>query len=171
MSAEFDRLRELAVEIARHEQGRRVREIGMENRGPIVDVYLRTAGFDQGVMDSPTAAGANDRMWCGAFIYWCYLQASRRLNQPLPFSGTHLWGGRRLRIWAARHTDARVADGNVQSGDIFAIRNDHIGIATGTSVNGIFPTIEGNQGTTSSAWNGIAPSSQNIANCIVVVRI
>ncbi len=171
MSAEFDRLRELAVEHAQHELGRRVREIGMENRGPVIDEYLRTAGVSQATMNSTSQSAADARMWCGMFVYYCHVQASRQLNKPLPFAGTDLWGGRRLRIWANAHTDCIVSDGDVRAGDIFAIRNDHIGLAIGSVTNGVFSTIEGNQGGTTSTWNGIARKRQNIANCRVIVRI
>lgn len=171
MSAEFDELRTLAVEIAGTELGRHVREIGMQNRGPRVDVYLRTAGVSQSTMNDPTQAGTEARRWCGMFIYFCYLQASNRLNKPLPFDARALWSGQRLNAWGRANPSTIVAGDDVQAGDIFAIRNNHIGMATGPAVNHIFPTIEGNQMDVGQPWEGIARKRQNIANCRIIVRI
>ena len=151
MSAPFDEVRNLAVTNAQTELGRRPREIGMENRGPIIDVYLRNARVSQSVIDGTSQSAADSRMWCGMFIFYCYTLAAQHFGLTLPFRGTDLWGGRRLRIWASQHPDSRVTDGTVQAGDIFAIRNDHIGMAIGPAVNSIFHTIEGNQGSTTTS--------------------
>lgn len=171
MSAEFDELRNIAVTVAGSELGRHVREIGMQNRGPRVDVYLRTANVSQATMNSTSEQGTLDRRWCGMFIYFCYVQAANRLNKTLPFNSGVLWGGGSLFRWAHTTSDVIISDGNVQAGDIFAIRNNHIGMATGAAVNNIFPTIEGNQSEVENNWDGITRKSQNIANCRVIVRI
>lgn len=43
------------------------------NRGPQVDVYLRTAGLDP---------KGHHYSWCAAFVYWCFQQSSNELHLP-----------------------------------------------------------------------------------------
>ena len=86
MSVQFDALRSLAAANASTESGRSVREVGMQNRGPIIDRYLRAGGVSPATLNDPSASGADSRMWCGYFVYYCYLQASQNHSQPLPFT-------------------------------------------------------------------------------------
>ena len=171
MSTPFDDLRRLAATNASSELGRRVREIGMQNRGPVIDQYLRDGGVSNATLGDPSESGAANRMWCGYFVYFCYLQASRHLNQSLPFTGNNLAGGRKLRIWAHSNSAAIITNSIVEAGDIFATNNDHIGMATGPVAGGVFPTIEGNQGEVGSSWNGIQRLTKNPTACRIIVRI
>lgn len=50
---------------------------GRRNRGPEVDQYLRAAGYDPDKRPESYA-------WCMAFVYWCYLQASKAAKVPNP---------------------------------------------------------------------------------------
>lgn len=172
MSEEFDELRTLAVEIATGELGRHVREIGMQNRGPRVDVYLREAGVGEGTMNDDSLQGERARMWCGMFVYWCYSEASKRLNKPLPFKGVDLWSGGRLAKWTLSNTGTVVKSVPVQAGDIFAVPNGHVGMAIGASDSStMFETIEGNQSEVGQNWDGIARKKINPVRCKIIVRI
>lgn len=173
MSADFDNVRKLAVEFARVELGKHVRETGMQNRGSEIDFYLRTAGLGNNALGDGSAQGADARQWCGMFIYFCYLKAATNYGKILPFGGRNLWSGQRLGMWANAHPAAIVNQQSpVQIGDIFTIPSGHVGIAVGAaSANGVFPTIEGNQGELNSRYDGIAEKHQSIAHCRLVVRI
>lgn len=181
MSAEFDEIRRAAVRIAINETHLHVRETGMQNRGTRIDDYLRAARVPQRTMDNETLQGAEDRRWCGMFIYYCYLQAVDSCRELLPFEAETLWGGRSLNNWAMRHYETVVTNQPVQPGDIFALRNNHIGMAiTEADADKNFGTIEGNQSELGDNWDGIAVRNTTIRNrtnrrnqniCRVIVRI
>lgn len=188
MSVEFDQVRARAADIANVERERFVAEVRMQNRGPVVDIYLRAAGVGDSTFNSSSERGAQDRMWCGMFVYYCYLRAAGGLQ--LPFqpegrdpAGSHLWSGARLVRWARTHPQAVVSPNSlIQPGDIFSIANNHIGMAVGPSyAGGNFKTIEGNQGDLDHQpeitrhhgiqQNGIQRKSMNVRNCRIIVRI
>ena len=52
------------------------------NRGPMVDVYLRSVGIN------PAAGSANQRAWCAAFVFWGFESASESLGGPNPLPRT-----------------------------------------------------------------------------------
>lgn len=52
---------------------------GQPNRGPQVDVFLKTAGIA-----NPTSNPPGGYPWCQAFVYWCMVQASSALAQTCP---------------------------------------------------------------------------------------
>ena len=55
---------------------------GKPNRGPMVDVYLRSTDLD------PAAGGPAGYPWCQAFVYWCFATASAKLGVANPCSKT-----------------------------------------------------------------------------------
>lgn len=181
MSAQYDEIRRAAVQIAIRESHLHVRETGMQNRGTRIDLYLRAAGVSQRTIDDPTERGAADRMWCGMFIYYCYLQAVDGCRELLPFDASVLWGGRGLNNWALRHAETVVTNQSVQPGDIFALHNNHVGMAiTEADANKNFGTVEGNQSELGNNWDGIAVRDSTTRNrtnrrnqniCRVIVRI
>lgn len=135
-------LAEAAVTIALGEDGVREQPIG-SNSGPKVDAYLRSVGINQ------------PALWCMAFVYWCFNQASSRVGQPNPMlktaSCTNLYS------WAASHNKLVSTP---QRGDIFLVRggaqgrtHQHTGIVTSVS-GGSIGTIEGNTNNDGSS-NGI----------------
>lgn len=69
---------EKAVEVAAREVGVTEQPPG-SNRGPKIDEYIRSVGFDP-VMNVS---------WTQAFVYWCFKQASEetRTKNPLPKTG------------------------------------------------------------------------------------
>lgn len=66
-----DRLLNLVVKIAAAEEAAKVSEdpVG-SNRGPKVDEYLKRTGVSVGLY------------WCCAFVYWCFHEASQKMNPP-----------------------------------------------------------------------------------------
>lgn len=181
MSAEFDQVRASAVQIAHVELAKVIRETRLENRGPIVDIYLRVAGLGPSALADTSADGADARRWCGMFVYYCYLKAATLLGRRLPFqqidpqnpAGSQLWSGQRLVRWS-RHNSTSILRANspVQSGDIFSVPIGHIGLAIGPSdAAGNFPTIEGNQGDLEHTNTGIARRTMNRTRCQIIVRI
>lgn len=197
MSETYTRMRTRAVEIAVQQLGRHVREtnnhlhdvtVPLENRGPVVDEYLRLGGVGTGTMNATGSRAADDRQWCGMFVYYCYYTAGQQLGVPLPFQNTDLWAGGRLRIWARRQEEQTLSSGRIiiwsnafsahnatglqiLPGDIFSIGDGHIGIASGPSVGDSFETIEGNQSDLGSSWEGIARKHRRITDCSIIVRI
>jgi hypothetical protein len=120
MSDNFKSIRNMAVNVAVEEWNSNVGESNqypaiidlhlangqsLENRGERVDEYLRTAGVSVFTMNHPDTADhsyRDDRQWCGMFVYYCYSEAARRCGRfgALPFNGSDLWSGIRLRAWA-----------------------------------------------------------------------
>jgi len=142
MSAAFDTLRLKAVEAAVIELKNPFTESNnytavtdlhlpegtiLENRGERVDEFLITAGARY-ALTLPGQAGADARMWCGMFIYYCYDKAYKQIGnpKPLPFRGIDLWSGSRLRTWATNYdkgqlqlynsltSDPRIANGEME---------------------------------------------------------
>lgn len=113
------------------------------NRGPEVDMYLRTVGLD------PTA---DSFAWCVAFVYWCFQQAANAFQQSNPMIKTagvldhwHKAGQQGvLRILADQATDNPVL---VKPGQIFVISTSggrgHTGFVKMVR-GGKLITIEGN---------------------------
>jgi len=62
---------QLAVEVAVSQLGQQEVPKG-SNKGPMVDQYLKSVGIT-----FPAA-------WCQAFLYWCYLEASRKAGLHCP---------------------------------------------------------------------------------------
>jgi hypothetical protein len=113
------------------------------NRGPQVDLYLRSVGLDP---------KSGSYAWCVAFVYYCFQQASAQLGLPNPMARTagvlDLWA-RAGRAKTHRITGAQALDDPslVRPGHIFVIDtgggNGHAGLVESAS-GGKLVTIEGN---------------------------
>lgn len=68
-----------ALAIARTQVGQMEDPIG-QNRGPMVNEYLRSVGIN------PAAGSADERAWCMAFVFWTFRAAADNLSlaDPLP---------------------------------------------------------------------------------------
>jgi CHAP domain len=61
----------LALQIAQGQVGQSENPVG-SNSGPMVNEYLKAVGLNPGYA------------WCQAFVYWCYEEATKKLNLPNP---------------------------------------------------------------------------------------
>lgn len=129
------KLSKKAVQIALSQLG--VREKGGANCGPEVEKYLKSVGLGKGYA------------WCMAYVYWCFLEASKSLNLENPVVRTagvlHGWNKAKCKKIPAK--ESKNNPSLVQPGDIFIIDFGrgfgHTGIVV--EVNGGFiKTIEGN---------------------------
>lgn len=129
-----------AMMVAQGEVGVREEPPG-SNRGPRVDVYLRTVGLNPADGSFP---------WCVAFVYWCFEQAAHDLGiaNPLPRTAgvIDLWN----KTPAANRVDAVAAARDpslVEPGMVFFIATGggkgHAGLVIEV-VDGTLRTIEGN---------------------------
>jgi hypothetical protein len=91
-------IRNRAAEIALTESKRSDTSEVIDNRSPRIDEYLKLAGL---LPADPATIG---KAWCGAFVYWCYQQASKEFDgkNPLP---RETFGGRPLKTRAEAHKD------------------------------------------------------------------
>jgi hypothetical protein len=142
-SADFDRdapMRQLVVDIAASQIGV-VEQPHGSNRGPEVDVYIRSAGLDPAAGNFP---------WCVCFLYWVFNQAAKikGVENPLPKTAGV------IALWTlARRTDAQIVHKSevsgqmVKPGMIFALDlgggKGHAGLVIDVSGDHII-TIEGN---------------------------
>ncbi len=118
------------------------------NRGPMVDEYLRSTGID------PTKGTADQRAWCMAFVYWCFLSATHNLGVPDPLPRTagclDHWNSAKNVAGAVRVTaKAAYADPSlIKPGLIFILDFGaglgHTGIVESLQTGGGLVTIEGN---------------------------
>jgi len=138
LAAKGDDLGALTVRYARQHLAQKPREVGGDNRGPWVRLYMK--GRD----------GAQWR-WCAGFVSFCLKQAADTLGQKLPvkqtFSCDVLAESARQSGRFIRGGDASVRPA-LAPGDFFLIRrtrNDwrHVGIVTRLAEE-TFSTIEGN---------------------------
>ena len=142
-SADFDRnapMRQLVIDIAASQIGV-VEQPRGSNRGPEVDVYIRTAGLDPTTDSFP---------WCVCFLYWVFNQAAKikGIENPLPKTAGV------IALWTlARRTDAQIVHKSevsaqtVKPGMIFALDlgggKGHAGLVIEVTGDHII-TIEGN---------------------------
>jgi hypothetical protein len=111
------------------------------NRGPQVDVYLRTVGLN------PVGQHYS---WCAAFVYWCFQQSSNELNLPRnPLVKTAGCLDHWQRATCPKITrQAAIKDPSLlKPGFIFIIDHGHGAGHTGmveSSHGGLLTTIEGN---------------------------
>lgn len=109
-----------------------VREKG-RNRGADVEAYQEVAGLSR----------SGGFAWCACFVYWCLLKSGVRLNalpEPGRCAAVRNWvhwakGMGRIRSQPARGRLFFWLDANYSG---------HIGFCLGSSVLGVFRTIEGN---------------------------
>ena len=118
-----------AIDIALTQVG--VREHG-KNRGPSVDLYLRSVGLDPATDSYP---------WCASFVHWCFQQAAAGIGAPNPCPKTA--GAIKMFLRAEDHQKAQVPT----VGSIFVISHGqgkgHCGLVTRVMA-GEIETIEGN---------------------------
>jgi len=134
-----------------------VRETG-PNRGPDVDVFLKTAGLN------PKEGGAAGFPWCQAFVYWAFNEASRQLGIPNPTPKTagvlaH-WNAAKTIPSATRFTPKQLlADLSQASAGSLVVYDfggglGHIAFIEQCNDDGRLSTVEGNTNTDGSR-NGI----------------
>jgi len=117
------------------------------NSGPRVEEYLKSVRIGPGYA------------WCAAFAYWCFNQASEKLNVPNPLVRTagciqHWNNTKGVKVVSA---DAINNPLLIEPGSIFIMSRGsglgHTGIVTGIKA-GYIQTIEGNTNTSLSATGG-----------------
>jgi len=130
------------IEIAASEVGTMESPMG-SNRGPEVDLYLRTVGLDPNAGSFP---------WCAAFIYFCFDKAARQLgiaNPAIKDAGVlDCWnkaGARPIHRIAA--SEASNTPSLVKPGMVFVLRTGgdtgHMGLIEKMQ-GSLLTTIEGN---------------------------
>jgi hypothetical protein len=67
-------LQQKVIDFASTQVGNMENPLG-SNRGPQVDIYLRSVGLDPAAGNFP---------WCAAFVFFCFQQAAAQLNVPNP---------------------------------------------------------------------------------------
>jgi hypothetical protein len=93
----------------------------------------------------PPYAGDGSFSWCGAYAATCWADAGLH---PLARK-KHLASTYRLRMWS-QNTERRVQLAQVRAGDILIVghrdpvNGDHIALAVGAQLGGMWPTVEGN---------------------------
>ncbi|MBE7177674.1 MAG: CHAP domain-containing protein [Mucilaginibacter polytrichastri] len=113
------------------------------NRGPEVDIFLKTVGLNP-------AAGSY--AWCAAFVYWCFKQVSDKTGKPVSVPKT----AGVLNMWnkavqaGIKHIDTNTAVNNpllIKPGFVFVMSfgrgTGHTGFVEGVE-GGKLITIEGN---------------------------
>ncbi|MGC3965294.1 MAG: CHAP domain-containing protein [Rhodocyclaceae bacterium] len=129
------------LKVAAAEEAKKVREQPRNsNRGPQVDLYLRSVGLDPGYS------------WCCAFVYYCFEEAAKKLRRANPMVRT----GGCLKHWqdAPKKGAARIAAAQafnnpalLRAGMIFIMDHGkglgHTGLIESVS-GGLLTTIEGN---------------------------
>lgn len=139
-----DPLLAAALRVAASEVGVMEEPVG-SNRGPRVDLYLRTVGLD------PTHGNF---AWCAAFLYFCFEGSAKRLGRPNPLIRTagvldHWNRAGRARIRRLSAAKAQLQEELVQPGHIFIIDTEdpggtgHTGLIE-RAIGGKLITIEGN---------------------------
>jgi CHAP domain len=133
-------MRQLVMDVAASQIGVIERPHG-SNRGPEVDVYIRTTGLDPAADSFP---------WCACFLYWVFNQAAKikGVDNPLPKTAgvISLWNlGRRSDAQVVRKSEANAQ--TVKPGMIFALDlgggKGHAGLVIELRGDHII-TIEGN---------------------------
>ena len=137
----------------------------LSNRGPQVDVYLRSVGLNP---------EGQHYSWCMAFVYWCFNEAAKSLSvkNPLVKTGGCLnhWNG--ARCPKIKMADAVNSPSLVKPGFIFIIDHGHGNGHTGIveSVNGgLITTIEGNTNNNGSA-NGYGVLRLNTRKILKITK-
>ncbi|GAB3701388.1 hypothetical protein GCM10027592_29420 [Spirosoma flavus] len=113
------------------------------NRGPQIDLVLKSVGLGPGYA------------WCAAFIYWCFMQASRQMQikNPCPKSAgvLNLWSLAGFKESGLKRITAIQAEDSpelIKPGMQFLLKlgatTGHTGIVERVDPNGLLTTIEGN---------------------------
>jgi hypothetical protein len=127
-------MRDLVIDIAASQIGV-VEQPRGSNRGPEVDVFVRTTGLNPAAGSFP---------WCVCFLYWVFEQAAKvkRQENPLPKTAgvIALWNlGRRTEAQVVRKSEASaqtvkpgmifhldLGSGKGHAGLVIEVRGDHI---------------------------------------------
>jgi hypothetical protein len=141
-------LQEEVIRVASSQVGAMENPLG-SNRGPQVDLYLRSVGIDPASGSFP---------WCAAFVYFCFQQAASKLGVANPalkdagvldsWSKAGTTGKHRIAASEAIHTP-----GLVKPGLVFLLKlgsgNGHMGLVEKVEGERL-TTIEGNTNTNGS---------------------
>lgn len=136
-SAGLDSLGNLIVAYARQHLEQRPREVGGQNRGPWVRLYM---GGNEG----------DAWAWCAGFAMYCVRQACQSLGIPASIESSYSCDELAKRAAAAGLLldEISAQSGELHPGSLFLVRRTatdwtHVGIVTGVA-DGAFDTIEGN---------------------------
>lgn len=123
-----DTISEAALSVAITQLG--IREVGGQNRGADVELYLAAAG------------GVAGESWCAAFLYWCFRRAANILTIPNPCPKTL----RALEMWSK--SDVQFHRTVPTRGAIFVMDHGqglgHTGLVETAYPDGTIATVEGN---------------------------
>lgn len=170
MSDEMWPVRTRAVEIALAEALEDTREVGENNRGERIDVYLQNAGQLPKREDKPGLG------WCGMFIYFCYSQAALELGKTLPSELRMAFlSGYRLGVWA-KDNNKFVKNGHLMPGDIYTRRvHWHIGMViepvSDPTEHTVIKTIDGNQSYEGSGKDSVKVRTRKFGEMRRVIRL
>lgn len=131
------KLAERLVELAKKEVG--VEEIGGTNCGPRVNQYKAATWLPC----------EESWPWCAAFIDWLVWTAMIETKVKYTFERPQTAGAWDLQNWSMKQdgsTDTKLNPQakDIEAGDIVIFTFSHVGLAIGSPVKGIVPTIEGN---------------------------
>lgn len=121
-------LGEMAVQAAVSKLG--VEEVGGNNRGPDVEVFLSSVGLPPG------------QPWCAAFVFWCFKQAASRLGRVSPCPKT----GAGMRLWHLADSVCRLQ--GPARGRVYVLSHggglSHVGIVEAVNEDGTVVEVSGN---------------------------
>jgi hypothetical protein len=168
MFDEFEDVRKKAVEIALEEAKKNTVEVGAQNRGERIDVYLRNAH----ALSKNAPADQAGLAWCGMFIYYCYSKATKQLGKILPFRAEALWGGSNLKNWSDVYLEKIVDDPPILPGDIYIMNSFHIGMVIAPVDNfKVVKTIDGNQSGVNKGGNSVRKKERSYYDMYRIIRI
>jgi hypothetical protein len=133
------------------------REIGGNNRGPFVAKYLGPSGLKP------------PQPWCAAFVSWCLLRATRKLELP---DQPYFISAREMFNWA--RASGFLADQPKPGDLVFFSRGGlfswkgHCGIVAAVSASKM-AVIEGNRGTRVQQFGYFLPETRNILGFASVI--
>ena len=156
----YENVRSLAARVALDEEAKGVYEVGEQNRGPIIDKYKKRAHSPQ----------SKNHEWCGFFVYYCLSEAANRYAVSLPFIPEKLWSGGKLTKWSQANQYAIVRERPCYPGDIYVVKNGHIGIVVEESYGDTLVTVDGNQ-SQKGKGKSLVRRTRNIADMRVIIRI
>jgi hypothetical protein len=141
------RLAQRIVELAKKEVG--VQEIGNTNCGPRVNEYKAATWLDP----------LQSWKWCAAFIDWLVMRAMVDSDRKFTFERPRTAGAWDLENWSLKQDKSTQTKRNpgvndIKAGDIVIFKFSHVGLAIGSPVAGMIPTIEGNSDAEGSREGG-----------------
>jgi hypothetical protein len=119
---------EAAVTVAAEQVG--VHEVGGNNRGPQVELYLASVNLPPG------------SAWCAASMFWCFRTGAARLGVVNPFPRT----GSALHVWSLADKHFRVT--TPRRGCVYVVDHGgglgHTGIIESVADDGLVTELSGN---------------------------